>query len=163
MVFQHFNLFPHMSALKNVIEAPMRVRATPRPEAEALGRELLDQVGLAKEADRYPSQLSGGQRQRVAIARALAMQPSIMLFDEITSALDIELVGEVLGVVRRLAHESQMTLLIVTHEMNFARDVSDRIVFMDAGQIVEQGAPEEIFGAPQNERTQRFLKAVRER
>lgn len=163
MVFQHFNLFPHMSVLRNLTEAPIHVLGQSRREAEAHGRELLSTVGLADKADAYPTQLSGGQRQRVAIARALAIRPEIMLFDEITSALDPELVGEVLAVLRRLAHETRMTMLIVTHEMQFARDVADRVLFLDGGQIVEQGPPESIFRHPENERTRRFLKAILER
>jgi len=163
MVFQHFNLFPHMTALQNVIEAPIRVLGLPRREAEARARELFAMVGLQEKAGSYPRHLSGGQQQRVAIARALAMRPRIMLFDEVTSALDPELVGEVLRVIRQLAKESGMTMLIVTHEMSFARDVSDRVIFMEKGRIVEQGEPGVIFREPRSERTRAFLKAVLER
>jgi len=163
MVFQHFNLFPHMTALQNVIEAPIRVLGLPRREAEARARELFAMVGLQEKAGSYPRHLSGGQQQRVAIARALAMRPRIMLFDEVTSALDPELVGEVLRVIGQLAKESGMTMLIVTHEMSFARDVSDRVIFMEKGRIVEQGEPGVIFREPRSERTRAFLKAVLER
>jgi len=160
MVFQHFNLFPNMSVLRNVTEAPIHVKGLSRDEAETRGKELLDTVGLADKAGAFPSQLSGGQKQRVAIARALAMDPDLMLFDEVTSALDPELVGEVLGILRKLAHETNMTMLIVTHEMGFARDVSDRVVFFDAGQVAEEGPPSKIFSEPENPRTQSFLQAV---
>ena len=163
MVFQQFNLFPHMTALGNVIEAPIHVLGLSREEAVERARELFQIVGLADKEDSYPRQLSGGQQQRVGIARALAMQPRVMLFDEVTSALDPELVGEVLQVIRRLGQRSGMTMLIVTHEMSFARDVSDRVVFMEAGRIVEQGEPRLIFTTPRSERTRRFLKAVLER
>jgi polar amino acid transport system ATP-binding protein len=163
MVFQHFNLFPHMTALQNVMEAPVHVLGLPAADARARALELLDHVGLAEKAQAYPRQLSGGQRQRVAIARALAMRPRIMLFDEVTSALDPELVGEVLRVLRDLAHESGMTMLIVTHEMNFAADVSDRVIFMDGGRIVEDATPDVIFTHPAHERTRSFLRAVIER
>ena len=163
MVFQHFNLFPHMTALQNVIEAPIRVLGLSRAEAEARARDLFAMVGLQEKAASYPRHLSGGQQQRVAIARALAMRPRIMLFDEVTSALDPELVGEVLQVIRRLAKESGMTMLIVTHEMSFARDVADRIIFMEKGRIVEEGEPGVIFREPRSERTRAFLKAVLER
>ena len=163
MVFQHFNLFPHMTALQNVIEAPIRVLRLPRAEAEARARDHFAMVGLQEKAASYPRHLSGGQQQRVAIARALAMRPRIMLFDEVTSALDPELVGEVLQVIRRLAKESGMTMLIVTHEMSFARDVADRIIFMEKGRIVEAGEPGVIFREPRSERTRAFLKAVLER
>jgi polar amino acid transport system ATP-binding protein len=163
MVFQHFNLFPHMTALQNVIEAPMQVLGLSRPEAEARAHELFSMVGLNDKANSYPRHLSGGQQQRVAIARALAMRPRIMLFDEVTSALDPELVGEVLLVIRRLAKESGMTMLIVTHEMSFARDISDRVIFMEKGRIVEDGEPSVIFRNPASERTRAFLKAVLER
>jgi len=163
MVFQHFNLFPHMTALQNVIEAPIRVLRLSRAEAEARARDLFAMVGLQEKAASYPRHLSGGQQQRVAIARALAMRPRIMLFDEVTSALDPELVGEVLQVIRRLAKESGMTMLIVTHEMSFARDVADRIIFMEKGRIVEEGEPGIIFREPRSERTRAFLKAVLER
>ncbi|HEX7003817.1 MAG TPA: ectoine/hydroxyectoine ABC transporter ATP-binding protein EhuA [Trueperaceae bacterium] len=162
MVFQHFNLFPNMSVLRNVTEAPIHVKGVKRAEAEERGKELLDMVGLGDKFDSFPSQLSGGQKQRVAIARALAMEPKVMLFDEVTSALDPELVGEVLGILRRLAKETQMTMLIVTHEMGFARDVSDRVVFFDSGRVAEEGPPSQIFSEPREQRTQEFLKAVLE-
>ena len=162
MVFQHFNLFPHMTALGNVIEAPVHVRKLPRETAISQAKALLARVGLADKADAYPSQLSGGQKQRVAIARCLAMEPRLLLLDEATSALDPELVGEVLAVIRDLARQG-MTMLIVTHEMGFARDVADRVIFMDSGVIIEQGPPAQIFGAPRNERLRRFLHAVLER
>jgi len=160
MVFQHFNLFPNMSVLRNVTEAPIHVRRVPSGEARERGRELLDMVGLGDKLDQFPGQLSGGQKQRVAIARALAMEPKVMLFDEVTSALDPELVGEVLGILRKLARDTQMTMLIVTHEMNFAREVADRVIFFDSGRVAEQGPPEKIFSAPDNPRTQEFLRAV---
>jgi len=160
MVFQQFNLFPHKTALGNVTLAPISVLKLDRAEAERRGREMLERVGLAHKADMHPSQLSGGQQQRVAIARALAMQPKVMLFDEATSALDPELVGEVLQVMRDLAG-SGMTMMVVTHEMGFARDVADRVVFMDGGVIVEQGTPEAILGNPQQERTKAFLSRSR--
>ncbi|CAN5521069.1 ectoine/hydroxyectoine ABC transporter ATP-binding protein EhuA [soil metagenome] len=163
MVFQHFNLFPHMTALGNVMEGPVHVNKVDRTEAERAARDLLELVGLAVKADSYPRQLSGGQQQRVAIARALAMRPRVMLFDEVTSALDPELVGEVLRVVRDLAHQESMTMLIVTHEMAFAEDISDRVIFMDHGVIVEDAAPEVIFHSPVHERTKSFLRAVLER
>ena len=159
MVFQHFNLFPHMSVLDNITMAPIKVKGQARGEAEAEARRLLDVVGLLDKAEAYPSSLSGGQKQRVAIARALAMKPEIMLFDEPTSALDPEMVGEVLAVMKQLA-EDGMTMVIVTHEMGFAREVADRVLFIDGGVILEQGTPEEIFGNPQNERTQTFLSMV---
>jgi polar amino acid transport system ATP-binding protein len=159
MVFQHFNLFPHMTALENVVEAPIRVKKEARSSAEMRARALLDRVGLAEKVDAYPKQLSGGQQQRVAIARALAMQPKLMLFDEPTSALDPELVGEVLDVMRGLARDG-MTMIVVTHEMGFAREVGDSLVFMDSGLIVEQGAPREVLANPQHERTQTFLSKV---
>jgi len=162
MVFQHFNLFPNMSVLRNVTEAPIHVKGVARAEAERRGKELLDMVGLGDKLKAFPSQLSGGQKQRVAIARALAMDPDLMLFDEVTSALDPELVGEVLGILRQLAHETNMTMLIVTHEMGFAREVTDRMAFFDAGQVAEQGPPSKIFSEPENPRTQSFLKAVLE-
>jgi len=162
MVFQHFNLFPHMTALGNVMEAPRRVLGLPRAEAEARARELLARVGLAEKADAHPARLSGGQQQRVAIARALAMQPEIMLFDEVTSGLDPELVGEVLDVLRELARAGDMTMLIVTHQMHFAREIADRVVFLEGGRIVEEGAPEAIFTAPEKERTREFLQSVLE-
>jgi polar amino acid transport system ATP-binding protein len=159
MVFQRFNLFPHMTALENVMEAPIQVKRTPKDQAEARARELLRKVGLEQKADAYPARLSGGQQQRVAIARALAMDPKLMLFDEATSALDPELVGEVLKVMRQLAEEG-MTMVVVTHEMGFAREVADRVIFMDGGVIVEEGQPEQVFSAPQQERTQTFLRMI---
>lgn len=159
MVFQHFNLFPHRTALGNVIEAPIQVKRVKRAEAEQRGRELLEQVGLADKADAYPLQLSGGQQQRVAIARALAMDPKLMLFDEPTSALDPELVGEVLTVMKRLASEG-MTMIVVTHEMGFAREVADELVFMDGGVVVERGKPRDVMADPQHERTKAFLSKV---
>ena len=159
MVFQNFNLFPHMSVLDNITMAPIKVKGQARGEAEAEARRLLDVVGLLDKAEAYPSSLSGGQKQRVAIARALAMKPEIMLFDEPTSALDPEMVGEVLAVMKQLA-EDGMTMVIVTHEMGFAREVADRVLFIDGGVILEQGTPEEIFGNSQNERTQTFLSMV---
>ena len=159
MVFQRFNLFPHLTALGNVIEAPIRVKKVPRKEAEEAGRERLAKVGLADKLSSYPAQLSGGQQQRVAIARALAMQPKLMLFDEPTSALDPELVGEVLDVMKTLAREG-MTMIVVSHEMGFAREVADRIVFMDEGVIVEEGPPEELFLRPSQPRTQAFLSKI---
>jgi ABC-type polar amino acid transport system ATPase subunit len=159
MVFQNFNLFPHMTVLQNVIEAPLLVRKLPKDQAVALGENLLAKVGLSEKRDVYPSRLSGGQKQRVAIARALAMQPRALLFDEPTSALDPELVGEVLRVMRDLAYEGS-TMVVVTHEMQFARDVSDRVVFISDGVIVEQGDPEELFRSPKHERTRVFLERV---
>jgi polar amino acid transport system ATP-binding protein len=159
MVFQRFNLFPHLTAMGNVIEAPIRVKKVPRKEAEEAGRESLAKVGLADKLRVYPSQLSGGQQQRVAIARALAMQPKLMLFDEPTSALDPELVGEVLDVMKSLAREG-MTMIVVSHEMGFAREVADRIVFMDEGVVVEEGPPEEMFLHPEQPRTQAFLSKI---
>jgi polar amino acid transport system ATP-binding protein len=159
MVFQRFNLFPHMTALENVIEAPVQVKKQNKAEARERARQLLDRVGLADKADSYPSQLSGGQQQRVAIARALAMDPKLMLFDEPTSALDPELVGDVLDVMRDLA-ESGMTMVVVTHEMGFAREVGDSLVFMDGGVVVESGHPREVLTNPQHERTQSFLSKV---
>jgi ABC-type polar amino acid transport system ATPase subunit len=159
MVFQNFNLFPHMTVLQNVIEAPLLVRKMPKDQAVALGERLLAKVGLAEKRDVYPSRLSGGQKQRVAIARALAMQPQALLFDEPTSALDPELVGEVLKVMRDLAYEGS-TMVVVTHEMQFARDVSDRVVFISDGVIVEQGDPNELFRQPKHERTKLFLERV---
>ena len=159
MVFQRFNLFPHLTALQNVTLAPIRVKGIAREEAERRGRDLLAKVGLADKADAYPGRLSGGQQQRVAIARALAMDPKLMLFDEATSALDPELVGEVLGVMRQLA-EDGMTMVVVTHEMGFAREVADRVIFMDGGLIVEEGQPQEIFTNPREERTKSFLRKV---
>jgi polar amino acid transport system ATP-binding protein len=160
MVFQSFNLFPHMTVLRNVIEAPLRVLGLSRAEAESRAVDLLRMVGLADKKDQYPSQLSGGQQQRVAIARAMAMRPRVLLFDEPTSALDPQLVGEVLGVIRDLAHEHDLTMLLVTHEMRFAREVSDRVCFFDKGRICEEGKPEEIFSTPREERTKEFLRSV---
>jgi len=159
MVFQRFNLFPHKTAIQNVLEAPMLVKRQKRDEATARARQLLDRVGLADKAHAYPAQLSGGQQQRVAIARALAMDPKLMLFDEPTSALDPELVGEVLDVMRQLAQDG-MTMIVVTHEMGFAREVADSLVFMDAGVVVESGVPREVLAAPQHERTKAFLSKV---
>jgi polar amino acid transport system ATP-binding protein len=159
MVFQHFNLFPHRTALGNVVEAPIRVKGQSKNEALARGRELLSQVGLADKADAYPAQLSGGQQQRVAIARALAMDPKLMLFDEPTSALDPELVGEVLAVMKQLA-SGGMTMVVVTHEMGFAREVADEIAFMDGGVVVERGDPREVMADPKHERTKAFLSKV---
>jgi len=156
MVFQHFNLFPHMSCLKNIMYAPIKVKKASKEDAEKRARELLDMVGLSDKADAYPSQISGGQKQRIAIARALAMNPDIMLFDEPTSALDPEITGEVLAVMRDLAL-AHMSMIIVTHEMKFARDVSDRVVYMDAGKIVEEGSPSDIFEDPKSLRLQEFL------
>lgn len=160
MVFQHFNLFPHMTVLRNLTEAPRYVLGLSPQEARQRAEELLELVGLSDKAEAFPSQLSGGQQQRVAIARALAMRPKIMLFDEPTSALDPELVGEVLRVIRSLAEEHELTMLLVTHEMDFARRISDRICFFDQGRILEQGSPEEIFSAPKEQRTREFLHAV---
>jgi polar amino acid transport system ATP-binding protein len=162
MVFQHFNLFPHMTALQNCMEAPVHVLGLAKKKAEARAAELLAMVGLDDKMRHLPSQLSGGQQQRVAIARALAMRPKVMLFDEVTSALDPELVGEVLSVIRRLGVEHNLTMLIVTHQMGFAREFADRVCFFYAGKIAEQGPPERIFASPQNERTQAFLSAVLE-
>jgi polar amino acid transport system ATP-binding protein len=159
MVFQRFNLFPHMTALENVIEAPIRVKREPRDTAVSQARTLLERVGLADKVFAYPNQLSGGQQQRVAIARALAMQPKLMLFDEPTSALDPELVGEVLDVMRGLAADG-MTMIVVTHEMGFAREVGDSLVFMDAGVIVEAGKPKDVITNPQHDRTRAFLSKV---
>ena len=159
MVFQRFNLFPHMTVLDNIMLAPIKVRHITKAEAEDTARKLLARVGLADKADASPSQLSGGQQQRVAIARALAMKPKVMLFDEPTSALDPEMVGEVLDVMRKLAEEG-MTMVIVTHEMGFAREVGDRLLFVDDGRIIEQGDPKEVFEHPQEERTRLFLSKV---
>jgi polar amino acid transport system ATP-binding protein len=159
MVFQSFNLFGHMTALENVVEAPIHVKKVTKAEALERGKELLQQVGLGERLDAYPLQLSGGQQQRVAIARALAMQPKLMLFDEPTSALDPELVGDVLGVMRQLAHEG-MTMIVVTHEMGFAREAADRVVVMDDGRIIEEGAPDDIFDRPQESRTRQFLSKI---
>ncbi len=159
MVFQHFNLFPHMTILKNMTLAPMQLLKKSKAEAEEKAMALLQRVGLADRANAYPSQLSGGQKQRVAIVRALCMEPDVMLFDEPTSALDPEMVGEVLDVMKELAHEG-MTMVVVTHEMGFAREVGDRVVFMDQGMLVEQGSPEELFANPQNPRLRDFLGKV---
>ena len=159
MVFQNFNLFPHMTVLENVMESPITVKGEDKEKVRKRAEDLLKKVGLADRADAYPSKLSGGQKQRVAIARALAMEPEIMLFDEPTSALDPELVGEVLSVMKDLAKEG-MTMVVVTHEMSFAKDVGDRVIFMDGGKIVEQGPPEEMFTNPKEERTKEFLKKV---
>jgi len=162
MVFQQFNLFPHMTVLRNLTEAPRVVLGLSQQEARERAEELLKLVGLTEHAGKFPGQLSGGQQQRVGIARALAMRPKIMLFDEPTSALDPELVGEVLNVIRRLAEEHDLTMLMVTHEMRFAREISDRVCFFDRGKIREQGTPEELFTAPKEERTREFLRAVLE-
>ena len=159
MVFQHFNLFPHMTILRNMTIAPMKLLGKSRAEAEALAMELLEKVGLADRAGAYPSQLSGGQKQRVAIVRALCMQPDVMLFDEPTSALDPEMVGEVLEVMKSLAHDG-MTMIVVTHEMGFAREVGSRVIFMADGRIIEEGTPDEIFDNPKSERLQTFLAKV---
>jgi ABC-type polar amino acid transport system ATPase subunit len=161
MVFQHFNLWPHMSVIENVIEAPLRVKQMAKAEAVAMAERLLDKVGLADKRDAYPARLSGGQQQRVAIARALAMSPKVMLFDEPTSALDPELRREVLVVMRQLAAEG-MTMMVVTHEMNFARNVGSRLAFMDHGEIVEEGVPAQFFDAPKTERAKRFLQLFEE-
>ena len=159
MVFQSFNLFPHLTVRRNVMLAPMRVRGATVAQAEARANKLLKRVGISEQADKYPGTLSGGQQQRVAIARALAMEPKVMLFDEPTSALDPEMVGEVLDVMKALAHTG-VTMIVVTHEMGFARQVADRVIFMDAGEVVEIGTPIQIFGAPKQERTRNFLSAV---
>ena len=159
MVFQHFNLFPHLTVMENITIAPVELKKMTKAEAREKAMELLDKVGLADKADAYPAQLSGGQKQRVAIARALAMNPDIMLFDEPTSALDPEMVGEVLEVMKQLAVDG-MTMVVVTHEMGFAREVADRVIFMDGGYIVEEGTPEEVFGHPKEERTISFLNKV---
>ena len=159
MVFQHFNLFPHRTAVQNIIEAPMHVKGVKKKEAVERAKDLLNQVGLSEKATAYPAQLSGGQQQRVAIARALAMNPKLMLFDEPTSALDPELVGEVLGVMKKLAEEG-MTMVVVTHEMGFAREVANQLVFMDEGIIMESGNPREMMANPQHERTKAFLSKV---
>ncbi len=162
IVFQSYNLFPHMTVLKNITAAPIRVKGVPRAKAEARARDLLALVGLSEKENAYPVNLSGGQQQRVAIARALAMDPKIMLFDEVTSALDPELVGEVLAAMQQLARDG-MTMIVVTHEMSFARDVADRIVFMDGGVIVEEGAPDQLFFAPRTDRVRQFLKRYNDR
>ncbi|WP_352742170.1 ectoine/hydroxyectoine ABC transporter ATP-binding protein EhuA [Mesorhizobium sp. M0676] len=162
MVFQHFNLFPHLTALQNCMEAPVSVLGLSKREAEARAAELLDMVGLGDKKNHFPIQLSGGQKQRVAIARALAMRPKVMLFDEVTSALDPELVGEVLNVIRKLGAEYDLTMLMVTHQMGFAKEFSDRVCFFYGGKIVEQGPPDQLLGNPQNERTRQFLSAVLE-
>jgi polar amino acid transport system ATP-binding protein len=162
MVFQHFNLFPHMTALKNCMEAPCAVLGLSKAEAEERAKQLLRMVGLGDKLNHYPAQLSGGQQQRVAIARALAMRPKVMLFDEVTSALDPELVGEVLNVIRTLGSELDLTMLMVTHQMGFAKEFADRVCFFYQGRIGEQGPAEKIFGAPENERTRQFLRAVLE-
>lgn len=159
MVFQHFNLFPHMTILKNMTLAPMKLKKMPKAEAEAKAMKLLERVGLADRAKAYPNQLSGGQRQRVAIVRALCMDPDVMLFDEPTSALDPEMVGEVLDVMKELAADG-MTMVVVTHEMGFAREVADRVIFMDGGSVMEVGTPKEIFENPKNERTKLFLSKI---
>jgi polar amino acid transport system ATP-binding protein len=162
MVFQHFNLFPHMNVLRNVTEAPLRVLKVPAAEADARAREYLEMVGLADKVDAWPAQLSGGQKQRVAIARALAMRPAIMLFDEITSALDPELVGGILELLRELSRARSMTMIIVTHQMRFAEECSDRVLFFDQGVILEEGPPKIIFHEPREERTREFLKSILE-
>jgi polar amino acid transport system ATP-binding protein len=159
MVFQRFNLFPHMTALENIIEAPLQVRGTSRDEAVAMGRALLERVGLAAKETVYPNQLSGGQQQRIAIARALAMKPALMLFDEPTSALDPEMIGEVLEVMKELAREG-MTMIVVSHEMGFAREVANRVVMMDDGVVVEEGTPDQLFSSPAQERTKTFLSKI---
>ncbi|TYO93910.1 ectoine/hydroxyectoine ABC transporter ATP-binding protein EhuA [Desulfallas thermosapovorans] len=162
MVFQQFNLFPHMTILRNITEAPVHVLGIPRAEAEKRAVDMLNKVGLGDKLNVYPSQLSGGQQQRVAIARALVMRPKVMLFDEVTSALDPELVGEVLEVLKEIAAEGETTMLLITHEMDFARDVADRIIFIDKGRIVEQGPPKVILGNPRNPRTREFLSRFRQ-
>jgi polar amino acid transport system ATP-binding protein len=162
MCFQHFNLFPHMTALQNCMEGPVQVLGMSKSEARARSEELLEMVGMIGKKDQHPSRLSGGQQQRVAIARALAMRPKVMLFDEVTSALDPEVIGEVTNVIRSLVAQHNLTMLMVTHQMGFARDISDRICFFFAGRIEEQGPPDELFGSPQRERTQQFLSAVKD-
>jgi ectoine/hydroxyectoine ABC transporter ATP-binding protein len=162
MCFQHFNLFPHMTALENCMEGPVQVLGISKAEARDRSEELLELVGMIAKKDQHPSRLSGGQQQRVAIARALAMRPKVMLFDEVTSALDPEVIGEVTNVIRKLVSEHNLTMLMVTHQMGFARDISDRVCFFYGGKIEEQGAPADLFGNPQRERTQQFLSAVKE-
>ncbi len=159
MVFQHFNLFPHMSIMKNLTLAPIKLLGKSKKDAEKKAMLLLEKVGLADRAESYPNQLSGGQKQRIAIVRSLCMEPEVMLFDEPTSALDPEMVGEVLGVMKELAKE-KMTMIVVTHEMGFAREVADRVIFMEAGKIAEQGSPEKIFNNPESERLKKFLSMV---
>ena len=159
MVFQHFNLFPNMTVLRNMTVAPIKLKLKTREAAEAQAKQLLERVGLGDRADAYPNQLSGGQKQRIAIVRALCMEPDVMLFDEPTSALDPEMVGEVLDVMKQLAREG-MTMVVVTHEMGFAREVGDRVIFMDGGKIIEQGTPQEIFDHPRNQRLQEFLGKI---
>ena len=159
MVFQHFNLFPHLTVLENITLAPVTLKLKTKEEAEKTARQLLERIGLSDKADAYPSKISGGQKQRIAIVRALAMNPDVMLFDEPTSALDPEMVGEVLQVIKELAKEG-MTMVVVTHEMGFAREVADRVIFMDEGKIYEEGTPEEIFDNPQTPRLQQFLNSV---
>jgi polar amino acid transport system ATP-binding protein len=161
MCFQHFNLFPHMTAIQNCMEGPVQVLGLSRQDARERAEELLEMVGMIDKKDEHPSRLSGGQQQRVAIARALAMRPKVMLFDEVTSALDPEVIGEVTEVIRKLVHEHRLTMLMVTHQMGFAADISDRVCFFYGGRIEEQGTPEELFGNPQKERTQQFLSAVK--
>ena len=162
MCFQQFNLFPHMTALENCMEGPVHVLGLSRQEARERSEELLELVGMADKRDQHPSRLSGGQQQRVAIARAMAMRPKVMLFDEVTSALDPEVIGEVTNVIRKLVAEHNLTMLMVTHQMGFAKDISDRVCFFYSGRIEEQGTPEELFGNPKRERTQQFLSAVKE-
>lgn len=162
MCFQHFNLFPHMTALENCMEGPVQVLGLPKGEAQDRAEELLELVGMAEKRNQHPSRLSGGQKQRVAIARALAMRPRVMLFDEVTSALDPEVIGEVTSVIKSLVDKHNLTMLMVTHQMGFAREISDRVCFFYDGKIEEQGSPDELFGNPQRERTQQFLSAVNE-
>ncbi|MCV2869061.1 ectoine/hydroxyectoine ABC transporter ATP-binding protein EhuA [Defluviimonas sp. WL0002] len=162
MCFQHFNLFPHMTALQNCMEGPVQVLGLSKREARERSEELLEMVGMIDKKDQHPSRLSGGQQQRVAIARALAMRPKVMLFDEVTSALDPEVIGEVTNVIRRLVSEHNLTMLMVTHQMGFARDISDRICFFYGGKIEEQGPPDDLFGNPRRDRTKQFLSAVKE-
>jgi polar amino acid transport system ATP-binding protein len=162
MCFQHFNLFPHMTALENCMEGPVHVLGISKKEARERSEELLEMVGMSDKRNQHPSRLSGGQQQRVAIARALAMRPKVMLFDEVTSALDPEVIGEVTNVIRRLVAEHNLTMLMVTHQMGFAKDISDRVCFFFGGRIEEQGTPDELFGNPKRERTQQFLSAVKE-